>query len=126
MKKFLSILISVLVCSHYCVAQEDDLLKALEEKAPERADYTMMTFKGTRLVNGHSVETKGKGDLEFIFAHRFGPVNSGVTELFGLDDAYVRLGLDYGVTDHFSVSFGRNSVDKTLDGYVKYRVARQQ
>lgn len=125
-KRILLLFLAVVMYGSHCVAQEDDLLKALEEKAPERVDYTMLTFKGTRLVNGHSVETKGKGDLEFIFAHRFGPVNSGVSELFGLDDAYVRLGLDYGVTDHFSVSFGRNSVDKTLDGYVKYRLARQQ
>lgn len=102
-----------------------DLLKELEETQPDEIDYTVQTFKGTRIVNGHSVEAKAGGELEFIFAHRFGAVNSGISQLFGLDDAYVRLGLDYGITDKLSASVGRNSVDKTLDGYIKYKLARQ-
>lgn len=105
---------------------QEDLLKELEEKQPKQNEFALQTFKGTRLVNGHSVETKASGDFEFIFAHRFGPVNSGIHELFGLDDASVRLGLDYGISDNLSASIGRNSVDKTLDGYIKYKVLRQQ
>lgn len=105
---------------------QEDLLRELEAGPSSEADIAILTFKGTRLVNGHSVETKSQGDLEFIFAHRFGPVNGGLYEFFGLDDAYVRLGLDYGLTRNLSVSIGRNSVDKSLDGYLKYRVARQQ
>lgn len=102
-----------------------DLLDELEKSEPKEKQYTEATFKGTRLVNGHSMETKSAGSLEFIFAHRFGAVNGGLYEMFGLDQAYVRLGLDYGITDRLSVSIGRNSVDKTLDGYFKYRLLRQ-
>lgn len=117
--------IMMAMVSHHVLAQ-DDLLKELEGSQPKETDYTFQTFKGTRLVNGHSVETKAGGDLEFIFAHRFGPLNGGSYELFGLDDAYVRLGLDYGITDKMSASIGRNSVDKTLDGYLKYKILRQK
>lgn len=113
-----------LIYSTRIVAQED-LLKELEQNQPQRAQYVLQTFKGTRLVNGHSVETKANGDFEFIFAHRFGAINTGIYELFGMDVAYVRLGLDYGITDNLSASIGRNSVDKTLDGYVKYKLLRQ-
>ena len=113
-----------MLCCASALAQED-LLKELEEAQPLDTDIVLQTFKGTRLVNGHSVETKAPGDLEFIFAHRFGAVNQGIYEMFGFDDAYVRVGLDYGVTEHFSASFGRNSVDKSLDGYIKTRIARQ-
>jgi hypothetical protein len=109
-----------------CAVAQDDLLKELQESAPVETEYAIQTFKGTRLINGHTVETKAGGDLEFIFAHRFGSMNGGLFEMFGLDDAYVRLGLDYGVTDRLSASIGRNSVDKTVDGYLKYKVARQQ
>ncbi|MFZ5999264.1 MAG: DUF5777 family beta-barrel protein, partial [Bacteroidota bacterium] len=104
---------------------QDDLLKELEQSQKAEVEYVEQTFKGTRLVNGQSVETKGKGELEFIFAHRFGPVNGGLYELFGLDQAYVRLGLEYGVTDKLGVGFGRNSVDKTMDGFVRYKILRQ-
>jgi hypothetical protein len=101
-----------------------DLLNELE-KSSKGTDYTIATFKGTRLINGHTIETKNGGTLEFIFAHRFGPINGGAYEMFGLDRAYVRLGLDYGITDNLSVSVGRNSVDKTMDGYLKYRLLHQ-
>jgi hypothetical protein len=104
---------------------QDDLMKELESSDKDGVDYTFQTFKGTRLVNGHTVETKASGNLEFIFAHRFGPVRGGLYELFGLDDAQVRLGLDYGITDNLSVSIGRNSYDKTVDGYAKYKLIRQ-
>jgi hypothetical protein len=104
---------------------QDDLMKELEGSQQSDVDYAFQTFKGTRLVNGHSVETKAKKTLEFIFAHRFGAINDGLYEMFGLDDAYVRLGLDYGLTDNMSVSIARNSVDKTMDGYLKYKVIRQ-
>jgi hypothetical protein len=105
---------------------QDELMKELEQNQQKDTDYSFQTFKGTRLVNGHTIETKAAGTLEFIFAHRFGAINGGLYELFGLDDAYVRLGLDYGLTDNLSVSIARNSVDKTMDGYLKYKLARQR
>jgi hypothetical protein len=117
--------IALLALSTLALAQED-LMKELESSQTGDVDYAFQTFKGTRIVNGHTVETKPKGTLEFIFAHRFGAVNGGLYELFGLDNAYVRYGLDYGITDNLSVSYGRNSVDKTMDGYAKYKVLRQR
>ena len=104
---------------------QDDLMKELEESRSNDTDYAFQTFKGTRLVNGHSVETKPKNTLEFIFSHRFGPLKGGIYEMYGLDQASVRIGLDYGITDRLSASIARNSIDKTLDGYLKYKIARQ-
>jgi hypothetical protein len=105
---------------------QEDLMKELEKSQGVETDYAFQSFKGTRLVNGHTIETKNEGTLEFIFAHRFGEVNGGWYEMFGLDDARVRLGLDYGITDNISVSIGRNSEDKTMDGYVKAKIFRQR
>jgi hypothetical protein len=108
------------------VFAQDDLLKELEKESDQKSSaYTSQTFKGTRLINGHSVETIGEGTLEFIFSHRFGRLNGGLYEMYGLDDAYVRLGLEYGVTDNFGIGIGRNSVDKTVDGYLKYKLLKQ-
>ena len=105
---------------------QDDLLGELEKSTQEESVYTFATFKGTRLGNGHSVETKNAGALEFIFAHRFGRINGGSYEMFGFDEALVRLGLDYGFTDWLSWSIGRNSFDKTVDSYVKIKALRQR
>lgn len=121
MKKIL-ILFAILPCFTYA---QDDLLAELEKDSDQETEYTFATFKGTRLANGHTIETKNAGSLEFIFAHRFGAINGGWYEMYGLDEALVRLGLDYGITDRLSVSIGRNSFDKTMDGYLKFRALRQ-
>jgi len=58
----------------------------------------------------------GKGDLDFTIHHTFGPVSSGLNDLFGLDlAANIRFGLDYGVTDQVMVGMGRSRFDKILD-----------
>lgn len=107
-------------------ASGQDLLAELEKQAPSEPTFVSSTFKSTRLVNGQTMETKGKGALEFIFAHRFGPISSGAYELYGLDQAYVRLGLEYGITDQLGVGIGRNSEDKTMDAYLRYKFLRQR
>jgi hypothetical protein len=114
--------ISNIVCS------QNDSLKDLENRQKPKTDYISQTFKGSRLVNGQSVETKSKGELEFIFSHRFDKINSGSYNAFGFDGyAVVRLGLEYGITDRLGVSIGRNfsPVNKIADAYVRYKVARQ-
>ncbi|SHH38093.1 hypothetical protein SAMN04488109_3943 [Chryseolinea serpens] len=123
MKKSHTLALTLFLLPLFASAQ-DDLLGELE-KNTSAPTYIAQTFKGSRLVNGHTVETTGAGTLEFIFAHRFGRLNGGAYELFGLDDAFVRIGLEYGITDNLSVGVGRNSVDKTIDSYLKYRVLRQ-
>lgn len=83
------------------------------------------SFKATRLVNGHTVETNGEGELLFLISHRFGPLNSGAYELFGLDQATIRLALEYGLTDKLTIGAGRSSLEKTYDGFLKYRFLQQ-
>ncbi|MEP6734841.1 MAG: DUF5777 family beta-barrel protein [Chryseolinea sp.] len=122
MKKLLLI---AFLATPFILKAQNDLLGELEKDSKPETEYTFATFKGTRIGNGHTIETKNKGSLEFIFGHRFGSINGGAYEMFGLDQAYVRLGLDYGITDRLSVSIGRNSTDKTMDGYLKYRLLRQ-
>jgi hypothetical protein len=123
MKKAFLFILSIISVSAYA---QEDLLGELEKSMAGEKDYIIATFKGTRLVNGHTIEVKDKKSLEFIFQHRFGALNSGSYELFGLDQASVRLGLDYGLADNLSLSLSRNSIDKTIDGYLKYKFLRQQ
>lgn len=105
---------------------QDDLLRQLEEQAEAAEDLATGTFKGTRLINGHSVETRRGGSLDFLISHRFGRVNSGAYSLFGLDDANIRLGLEYAFTDRMTLGFGRNSFLKIYDGFLKYKILWQQ
>lgn len=120
-RSFLAVAVFASLSAH---AQDDDLLGLLGETdlGPE---YTNAAFKTTRVINGHSLENTAHGVLDFKIGHRFGMINGGVNEFFGLDGATVRLGLDYGVTDRMMIGIGRSSFQKTVDGFVKYKLVRQ-
>lgn len=105
---------------------QNDLLNELSAGDSGAKEFTTATFKGSRIINGHSVETKAKGALEMIISHRFGTLNSGSYELWGLDQSVIRLGLEYGITDRWGVGVGRSSDQKLFDGYTKYKVVRQR
>ena len=83
------------------------------------------TFKGVKIVNGQSVELVSKGDLLFLIQHRFGTLNSGGYNLYGLDNSQVRFGLDYGVNDWVSIGLGRSSFLKTIDANSKIKLVSQ-
>jgi hypothetical protein len=108
------------------VAAQDDLLSMLDEEQSKEPTYTIATFKASRLINGQTIETISKNHLNFWISHRFGAVNSGfIANFFGLDEAKIRLGLEYGLSDRWLVGAGRSSLEKTYDLYTKYKVLRQ-
>ena len=90
-----------------------------------QVNYAYETFRGTRVINGHSVETLKEGELDFLISHRFGRLNGGLYELFGLDQATIRLGLEYGVKNWLNIGVGRSSFGKHLDGYLKLKLLPQ-
>ncbi|MEQ9298123.1 MAG: DUF5777 family beta-barrel protein [Cyclobacteriaceae bacterium] len=118
-------IVACLLFSSVQAFAQDDLLSLLEEEQGDERTLIEATFKGTRLINGHSIETRNAGVMDFIISHRFGTIDGGAYELFGLDNATVRIGLEYALSDRLYVGLGRSSFEKTYDGFVKYRLLRQ-
>ncbi|WP_045025778.1 DUF5777 family beta-barrel protein [Draconibacterium sediminis] len=83
-------------------------------------------FQGTRIVNGQSANLAGDGELRLLIQHRFGDISGGLYELFGLDDASMRLGFEYGFGDNFNLGVGRSTWLKTYDAFAKYRLVQQK
>lgn len=106
-----------------------DLMNQMENDAKKddqkKTEYTTATFKTTRLINGHSTENVGKHVLDVRISHRFGTLNSGAYNLFGLDNATMKMDFDYGITNRLMVGVGRNSFQKTYDAFFKYKILRQ-
>ncbi|ARV14931.1 DUF5777 family beta-barrel protein [Polaribacter sp. SA4-12] len=123
MKKIIAT-IFVLLISVQLPAQ--DLLDILDNETPKTDNIVTATFKGTRILNGHSIENRKDKELEFIISHRFGRVNLGFDELFGLDQSNIRFALEYGLNDDLTVGLGRSSFEKTYDGFLKYSVVKQK
>ena len=105
-------------------AQDESLLKDIETEKPKK-EYVTNAFKSSRVINGHSMEFIGKGVLDFRILHRFGTVNHGVNEFFGLDEASMRMGVDYGLGKNLTIGIGRTTYKKELDGFIKWRAVRQ-
>src|SRR5512137_2742534 len=73
MKRALSLTLAALVWAGMALAQ-DDLLNDLktEDAAKVKENIAAATFKSTRIINMHSVEMTGKGNLQFMIIHHFG------------------------------------------------------
>ena len=97
----------------------------LEKEEKPSTVYTTATFKTTRLINAHSIEQLAGGVLDVKISHRFGTLNKGFYELFGLDNASIRIGADYGITNWLMIGLGRSSFEKQYDGFLKLRLLRQ-
>lgn len=115
----------MMILSSGIVAQEDDLLSLLGDMEEETIDYVNASFKTNRVINLHSLENTAGGVLDVKISHRFGMLNGGAYELFGLDNATIRIGADYGITNRLTVGLGRSSYEKTYDGFLKYKLLRQ-
>jgi hypothetical protein len=102
-----------------------DLLNLVGQDQPKK-ENVYGAFKSPRVIMSHSMEMLRPGVLDFRILHRFGRINGGAYEFFGLDGpASVRLGLDYGITSDLTVGIGRSTFNKELDGYLKYRFVQQ-
>ncbi len=117
------ILLPILLLCSIPSAHAQDLLSLLGEDST--VSYTTASFKSTRVINSHSLENVAHGVLDLRIGHRFGFVNTGPSEAFGFDQATIRIGLDYGISDRLMVGIGRSSYQKTVDGFVKYKWLRQ-
>ena len=104
--------------------EEDDLLSLLGDTEPE-TELVYATFKTSRIINLQSIENTAAGVLDFKIAHRFGVLNGGFYDLFGLDQASMRIGVDYGLTRWLTIGVGRSSFEKTYDGFTKIKLLRQ-
>ncbi len=119
-----TILLALIIFMVSAASAQDDLMGMLDD-GEETTDYTYATFKTTRVISGHSIESPAEGVLQFIVSHHFGRINQGIYDFFGLDQATIRLGFHYGINDRLAIGIGRSSYQKTLDGYFKYKLLRQ-
>jgi hypothetical protein len=120
MKYLLSIYFMCL-CTAAAWAQNDSLDFSDE---PEKIKIRS-TFSGSTVINSQSSNVSEAGQLWVIIGHRFGSVTTGAYNAFGLDEAVMRIGFEYGITDKLTTGIGRSTAGKNYDGYLKYRLLTQ-
>lgn len=106
-------------------AFSQDLDSLLDSQMKPSTEYTTATFKSTRVLNGQSIERMPAGQLDFRICHRFGRLNTGAYNLWGLDEANMHFSFEYGITNWVMAGVGRGTYEKAYDGFLKFSILRQ-
>jgi hypothetical protein len=94
-------------------------LSLVEDNKPKK-EIVKNAFKSPRVINGQSIEFLRPGTMDFRILHRFGQLDQGYKNFFGLDQASMRMGFDFGIRQNLMAGFGRSTYKKELDAYIKY------
>ncbi len=123
----------LLLSSQLTTAQVDILDELTKTEKPKK-EYVSFSFKTTRVINGHSIETVKKNQLDFRIAHRFGDIagspNDHIHSMFGFDQAAdIAIIFEYGVTNDLTVGIGRmkgaGPLRELWNANIKYRALKQ-
>ena len=84
------------------------------------------TFESAMLIDNQSVMVPIKGTFEFDIQHRFGTMQNGFEDLFGMyATSFIRIGFSYAPIDKLSLGFGYSKKNSLLDFSAKYALLRQ-
>lgn len=121
MKKLIYLVVLVLFSGHFVLAQEEEQTEKKVDK-PVRSPWESGT-----LVNHHTSVTQYKNTLEMVISHRFGTIENGISDVFGImaPGANIRIGFNYSILDDLVVGFGTNSQKKYQDFQAKYTLFKQ-
>jgi hypothetical protein len=120
----------VLILSNQKIRAQEDLNAIIDQQTDKKkSEKITSTFKTTRIVNSHTVETVKKGHLDFRVTHHFGDIggaNGGGHTFYGIDQAAdIRIAFEYGISNKLTAGFGRNKINELLDFYLKFRLLHQ-
>jgi hypothetical protein len=92
-----------------------------EKKSPVKN-----TFESNLLIDGQTVMVPSKGTFEWDIQHRFGIVNNGYKDFYGIfAPAMIRLGFEYVPVKDLQFGFGLCSDRLQLDLNGKYAILKQ-
>ena len=117
-KIFATLLLSFVLIVSF--AQEETVEKTVDKPVRQ-------PFESAYLIDNQTTYIPYKNTLEFAIQHKFGTVENGVSDLFGIyaPGANVRLGLNYVVYDNIQVGWGITKNNLTNDFSAKWTVFEQ-
>jgi hypothetical protein len=103
------------------VSAQEDSAKVADNR-PVKAP-----FQTNMLIDNQTVVSPFKGSFNLLVQHRFGSMEDGISDLFGIfgGPTNTRLGLEYGITDRIMVGFGTTADYKLQDFSWKYAILQQ-
>ena len=99
---------------------------AAAEPAVKNKSYTKNTFGSNYLIDEQTVMVPVKKTFEFYIMHRFGTVNEGISNFFGVfEEANMRFAMTYVPVKDLQIGFGFGNYNMEVDGNAKYAILKQ-
>ena len=119
MKKLILFLLLTGFVFSYSFAQDED--------STETESYPVTTFESNFLVDDQTTVVFDKKSLGFAIQHKFGTINNGISDLWGMYGAStnIRLALDYVPTKHLQIGAGISKIHMITDLSAKYSILQQ-
>ena len=130
LKKFT--LLCAIALSFSLLHAQNDIVDELIDEAKPKREPVAYTFKTTRVISGHSIETVKRNALDFRISHRFGDIATSQAKhtlagFYSVED--VMFSFEYGVLDDLTVGVmgtkGAGPVKELYTGFVKYKALKQ-
>ena len=119
------LMLALSFCGTSLFAQEGDSIKTKVSASKKPAKPA---FESPQLMDEQSVVVPSAKTLEFNMQHRFGLVNNGIKDLYGLyaPGANIRFNFSYTPINNLSLGFGYAKYKQYLDFNVKYAIVKQR
>ncbi len=108
------------------VYAQHDSTAAVVKEAPPKPRPVKNTFQSGQIIDAQTVMVPVKGTFEADIQHRFGSVQKGYQDLWGIYGiADIRFGFLYTPIKNLEIGFGITKVNMLWDGSAKYSIIRQ-
>ena len=107
-------------------AKKTAAAKDTTTQVAKRNPYVKNTFDGNFIIDNQTVMVPVKGTFEFDIQHRFGIVNNGSADLFGIfAGATMKLGFSYTPVNNLQIGFDATNENMQVDWNLKYAILKQ-
>ena len=126
--KFFSLRLALLWLMTMGILGNNGVIAQVDSTAPVAKSNSAVknTFGGNMILENQTVMVPIKGTFEFMLQHKFGTVNNGFEDFFGMfAPSNIRLGLSYVPIDKLQFGIGLTKNYYLLDFNAKYAIVKQ-
>lgn len=119
--------ICLLIMSNTLIAQNDSAMATVESQSTKvKVKPVKNTFNSTWIIDNQSVLVPIKGVTEMNIQHRFGNIDNGYKDMYGLfAPSNMRLAVAYSPIKNLSIGGGLTKMDLLWDINAKYSIITQ-
>jgi len=119
-------LVSCLLLHQAALYAQDTTAVAKEAVIPAKAKPVKNTFQSVWIIDNQTVMVPIKGTFEMDIQHRFGTVNNGYSDFWGLyASSNIRIGVNYAPINNLYLGIGFEKYNELWDANAKYAFIKQ-